>query len=136
MAKALGGGVRRGDDRLAEAADVLTAGSPPRPSAAPDAAAAGLAVVDTIGDEGMLERCKKKEHRFHLGHRGAQAIPGISEVRGRGALLGVVLTADVAGSMGGAAAIFQLPHQARPPRGAAAPPRPLCSPTRRWTPLH
>ena len=64
----------------------------------PIAVAAALAVLDTIRDEGLLERAKEIEHRFtagidDLGH------PAIAGVRGRGALLGVVLTAPVAAQL-------------------------------------
>jgi acetylornithine/N-succinyldiaminopimelate aminotransferase len=52
-------------------------------------------VLDTIRDEGLLERAKELEHRFTAGIEGLRH-PGITGVRGRGALLGVVLTADVA----------------------------------------
>ena len=55
-------------------------------------------MLDTIRDEGLLERAKELEHRFTAGIEGL-GHPGISGVRGRGALLGVVLTADVAGAL-------------------------------------
>ncbi|MCW2743403.1 MAG: argD [Blastococcus sp.] len=100
LAKALGGGLPIGALlAFGEAADLLTAGSHGSTFGGnPIAAAAALAVLDTIRDEGLLERAKEIEHRFTaaieaLGH------PGISGVRGRGALLGVVLTADVAGAL-------------------------------------
>ena len=68
----------------------------------PGRRAAALAVLDTIRDEGLLERAKELEHRFTagieaLGHPRRRRRP-----RARGALLGVVLTADVAGAAGGA----------------------------------
>jgi acetylornithine/N-succinyldiaminopimelate aminotransferase len=66
----------------------------------PIAAAAALAVLDTIRDEGLLERAKELEHRFTAGIEGLRH-PAITGVRGRGALLGVVLTADVAAALEG-----------------------------------
>ncbi|WP_346623470.1 acetylornithine transaminase [Blastococcus montanus] len=100
LAKALGGGLPIGALlAFGEAADLLTAGSHGSTFGGnPIAAAAALAVLDTIRDEGLLERAKELEHRFttgieSLGH------PGVSAVRGRGALLGVVLTADVAAEL-------------------------------------
>jgi acetylornithine aminotransferase len=100
LAKALGGGLPMGallafDD----AADLLTAGSHGSTFGGnPISAAAALAVLDTIRDEGLLERAKEIEHRFTAGIEGL-GHPGISGVRGRGALLGVVLTSDVAGAL-------------------------------------
>ena len=100
LAKALGGGLPMGATlAFGEAADLMTAGAHGSTFGGnPIAAAAALAVLDTIRDEGLLERAKELEHRFTaaiegLGH------PGISGVRGRGALLGVVLTADVAAGL-------------------------------------
>jgi len=100
LAKALGGGLPMGAClAFGDAADLMTAGSHGSTFGGnPIAAAAALAVLDTIRDEGLLERAKELEHRFTaaiegLGHA------GISGVRGRGALLGVVLTAPVAGAL-------------------------------------
>jgi len=100
LAKALGGGLPLGATlAFGDAADLLTAGSHGSTFGGnPIAAAAALAVLDTIRDEGLLERAKEIEHRFS---RGIEALghPGISGVRGRGALLGVVLTAPVAAEL-------------------------------------
>jgi len=100
LAKALGGGLPMGALlAFGDAAELLTAGAHGSTFGGnPIAAAAALAVLDTIRDEGLLERAKEIEHRFtagieELGH------PGIGSVRGRGALLGVVLTSDVAGAL-------------------------------------
>jgi acetylornithine/N-succinyldiaminopimelate aminotransferase len=100
LAKALGGGLPMGATlAFGEAADLMTAGSHGSTFGGnPIAAAAALAVLDTIRDEGLLERAKELEQRFtagieELGHA------GVSGVRGRGALLGVVLTAPVAGEL-------------------------------------
>jgi acetylornithine/N-succinyldiaminopimelate aminotransferase len=100
LAKALGGGLPMGALlAFGEAADLLTAGAHGSTFGGnPIAAAAALAVLDTIRDEGLLERAKELEHRFTAGIEGL-GHPGISGVRGRGALLGVVLTADVAGAL-------------------------------------
>jgi acetylornithine/N-succinyldiaminopimelate aminotransferase len=102
LAKALGGGLPLGATlAFGDAAELMTAGAHGSTFGGnPIAAAAALAVLDTIRDEGLLERAKELEHRFtagieSLGH------PAISGVRGRGALLGVVLTADVAAALEG-----------------------------------
>jgi acetylornithine/N-succinyldiaminopimelate aminotransferase len=97
LAKALGGGLPIGATlAFGQAAELLTAGAHGSTFGGnPIAAAAALAVLDTIRDEGLLERAKELEHRFTAGIE-ALGHPGISGVRGRGALLGVVLTADAA----------------------------------------
>jgi acetylornithine/N-succinyldiaminopimelate aminotransferase len=100
LAKALGGGLPIGAMlAFGEAADLMTAGSHGSTFGGnPIAAAAALAVLDTIRDEGLLERAKEIEQRFTAGIE-ALGHPGIAGVRGRGALLGVVLTADVASAL-------------------------------------
>jgi len=100
LAKALGGGLPMGATlAFGEAADLMTAGAHGSTFGGnPIAAAAALAVLDVIRDEGLLERAKEIEHRFTAGIE-ALAHPGISGVRGRGALLGVVLTSDVAAAL-------------------------------------
>ncbi|SFL46645.1 acetylornithine transaminase [Geodermatophilus ruber] len=100
LAKALGGGLPIGATlAFGEAADLMTAGSHGSTFGGnPIAAAAALAVLDTIRDEGLLERAKELEHRFTAGIEGL-GHAAVSAVRGRGALLGVVLTADVAGAL-------------------------------------
>ncbi len=100
LAKALGGGLPMGALlAFGEAADLLTAGSHGSTFGGnPIVAAAALAVLDTIRDEGLLERAKEIEHRFTAGIEGL-GHTGISGVRGKGALLGVVLTADVAAAL-------------------------------------
>jgi acetylornithine/N-succinyldiaminopimelate aminotransferase len=100
LAKALGGGLPIGATlAFGEAADLMTAGAHGSTFGGnPIAAAAALAVLDTIRDEGLLERAKEIEHRFTAGIEGL-GHPGVSGVRGRGALLGVVLTSDVAGAL-------------------------------------
>jgi acetylornithine/N-succinyldiaminopimelate aminotransferase len=100
LAKALGGGLPMGAVlAFGEAADLMIAGAHGSTFGGnPIAAAAALAVLDTIRDDGLLERAKELEHRFTAGIEGL-GHPGIAGVRGRGALLGVVLTADVAGAL-------------------------------------
>jgi acetylornithine aminotransferase len=100
LAKALGGGLPMGAMlAFGKAAELLTAGSHGSTFGGnPIVAAAALAVLDTIRDEGLLERAKEIEHRFTAGIE-ALGHAGISGVRGKGALLGVVLTADVAAGL-------------------------------------
>jgi acetylornithine/N-succinyldiaminopimelate aminotransferase len=100
LAKALGGGLPLGATlAFGPAADLMTAGQHGSTFGGnPIAAAAALAVLDTIRDEGLLERAKEIEHRVTAGVEGL-GHPGISGVRGRGALLGVVLTAPVAAAV-------------------------------------
>ena len=100
LAKSLGGGLPLGALlAFGEAAELLTAGSHGSTFGGnPIAAAAALAVLDTIREEGLLERAKELEQRFTAGID-ALAHPGVAGVRGRGALLGVVLTADVAAGL-------------------------------------
>jgi len=100
LAKALGGGLPLGATlAFGPAAELMTAGQHGSTFGGnPIAAAAALAVLDTIRDEGLLERAKEIEHRFTSGIE-ALGHPGISGVRGRGALLGVVLTTPVAAAL-------------------------------------
>jgi acetylornithine aminotransferase len=100
LAKALGGGLPMGATlAFGQAAELMTAGSHGSTFGGnPIVAAAALAVLDTIRDEGLLERAKQIEHRFTAGID-ALGHPGVRTVRGRGALLGVVLTAPVAAAL-------------------------------------
>ena len=100
LAKALGGGLPLGATlAFGDAAELMTAGAHGSTFGGnPIAAAAALAVLDTIRDEGLLERAKEIEHRFTAGIEGL-GHAGVSGVRGRGALLGVVLTAPVAAAV-------------------------------------
>ena len=97
LAKAIGGGLPLGATlAFGDAAELMTAGSHGSTFGGnPIAAAAALAVLDTIRDEGLLERAKELEHRFTAGIEGL-GHAAVSGVRGRGALLGVVLTSPVA----------------------------------------
>ncbi|WP_324277627.1 acetylornithine transaminase [Blastococcus brunescens] len=83
LAKALGGGLPMGALlAFGEGADLLTAGAHGSTFGGnPIAAAAALAVLDTIRDEGLLERAKELEHRFTAGIEGL-GHPGVSKVRG------------------------------------------------------
>ncbi|MGZ4644574.1 MAG: acetylornithine transaminase [Blastococcus sp.] len=100
LAKALGGGLPLGATlAFGDAADLMTAGSHGSTFGGnPIAAAAALAVLDTIRDEGLLDRAKELEQRFASGIEGL-GHPGVVGVRGKGALLGVVLAAPVAGAL-------------------------------------
>ncbi|PWW24475.1 acetylornithine aminotransferase [Geodermatophilus normandii] len=100
LAKALGGGLPMGATlAFGDAAELMTAGSHGSTFGGnPIACAAALAVLDTMRDEGLLERAKELEHRFTAGIEGL-GHGGVAGVRGRGALLGVVLTAPVAGAL-------------------------------------
>ncbi|WNV77569.1 acetylornithine transaminase [Geodermatophilus sp. DSM 44513] len=100
LAKSVGGGLPLGAVlTFGEAAELMTAGAHGSTFGGnPIAAAAALAVLDTIRDEGLLERAKELEHRFSAGIEGL-GHPAVSGVRGKGALLGVVLTAPVAGAL-------------------------------------
>ncbi|MCW2675355.1 MAG: acetylornithine and succinylornithine aminotransferase [Modestobacter sp.] len=100
LAKALGGGLPLGATlAFGDAAELMTAGAHGSTFGGnPIVAAAALAVLDTIRDEGLLERAKELEHRFTAGIEGL-GHAAVSGVRGRGALLGVVLTAPVAAAV-------------------------------------
>jgi acetylornithine/N-succinyldiaminopimelate aminotransferase len=95
LAKGLGGGLPIGAClAFGAAADLLGPGSHASTFGGnPVCCAAGLAVLDTIETDGLLDRTKR------LGERLSAAITGLSgvdHVRGSGLLLGIVLTADVA----------------------------------------
>ncbi|MER8100299.1 acetylornithine transaminase [Kitasatospora sp. NPDC094016] len=96
LAKALGGGLPMGAVlAFGEAADLLTPGQHGTTFGGnPVAAAAGLAVLDTIESEGLLEHVRKLGERLR---QGVEAIgdPLVSHVRGAGLLLGIVLTEPV-----------------------------------------
>ncbi|MCX4758135.1 acetylornithine transaminase [Kitasatospora purpeofusca] len=96
LAKALGGGLPIGAVlAFGEAAELLTPGQHGTTFGGnPVVAAAALAVLDTIGSEGLLEHARKIGERLR---HGVEAIddPLVSHVRGAGLLLGIVLTAPV-----------------------------------------
>ncbi|MGW0083367.1 acetylornithine transaminase [Streptomyces sp. NPDC003393] len=93
LAKGLGGGLPLGATvAFGRAAELLRPGQHGTTFGGnPVACAAGLAVVDAIADEGLLENVKRQSERLRggiesLGH------PLVSHVRGAGLLLGIVLT--------------------------------------------
>ncbi|MER7752372.1 acetylornithine transaminase [Kitasatospora sp. NPDC097643] len=96
LAKALGGGLPMGAVlAFGPAAELLTPGQHGTTFGGnPVAAAAGLAVLDTIEAEGLLEHVRKLGERLR---HGVEAIgdPLVSHVRGAGLLLGIVLTEPV-----------------------------------------
>ncbi|MFJ8624482.1 acetylornithine transaminase [Kitasatospora sp. NPDC093550] len=96
LAKALGGGLPMGAVlAFGPAAELLTPGQHGTTFGGnPVAAAAGLAVLDTIESEGLLEHVRKLGERLR---HGVEAIgdPLVSHVRGAGLLLGIVLTEPV-----------------------------------------
>jgi acetylornithine aminotransferase len=93
LAKQLGGGLPLGATvAFGRAAELLQPGHHGTTFGGnPVACAAGLAVLDTIADEGLLENVKRQGEKLRegiesLGH------PLVSHVRGAGLLLGIVLT--------------------------------------------
>lgn len=97
LAKGLGGGLPLGATlAFGEAAGLLTPGQHGSTFGGnPVACAAGLAVLETIADEGLLDHVKRVGSRLQdsiraLGH------PLVAQVRGAGLLLGIVLTEPVA----------------------------------------
>ena len=105
LAKALGGGVPIGAMLAKE--EVAKAFSPGTHASTfggnPLACAAGLAVVQTMEDEGLVERCAKMGEYFMEGLRGLgkkhQSL--VQEVRGKGLIVGLELARgarDVAGA--------------------------------------
>lgn len=94
IAKGLGGGLPIGATlAFGDAAGLLGPGSHGSTFGGnPVSCAAALAVVDTIEADGLLDRATQLGERFR--HELA-ALRGVDSVRGRGLLLGVVLTAGV-----------------------------------------
>ncbi|MEE1785488.1 acetylornithine transaminase [Streptomyces sp. SP17BM10] len=96
LAKALGGGLPMGAVlAFGPAAELLTPGQHGTTFGGnPVAAAAGLAVLDTIESEGLLEHVRTIGDRLR---HGVEALddPLVSHVRGAGLLLGIVLTEPV-----------------------------------------
>ncbi|MEU9733346.1 acetylornithine transaminase [Streptomyces sp. NPDC048002] len=97
LAKGLGGGLPLGATvAFGRAAELLQPGHHGTTFGGnPVACAAGLAVVDTIANEGLLENVKQQSERLRdgiesLGH------PLVAHVRGAGLLLGIVLTEPLA----------------------------------------
>lgn len=93
LAKGLGGGLPLGATvAFGETAKLLKPGQHGTTFGGnPVACAAGLAVLDTIAGEGLLENTKAVGERIKSGVE-ALGHPLVSHVRGEGLLLGIVLT--------------------------------------------
>ncbi|MFG3183562.1 acetylornithine transaminase [Streptomyces nigra] len=93
LAKQLGGGLPLGATvAFGRAADLLQPGHHGTTFGGnPVACAAGLAVLDTIADHGLLENVKRQSEKLRDGVE-ALGHPLIDHVRGAGLLLGIVLT--------------------------------------------
>ncbi|MFE9094604.1 acetylornithine transaminase [Streptomyces sp. NPDC007264] len=101
LAKGLGGGLPLGATvAFGRAADLLRPGQHGTTFGGnPVACAAGLAVLDTIAADGLLENVKRQSERLRDGIEGGGAgsrHPLIDHVRGAGLLLGIVLTEPLA----------------------------------------
>ncbi|MGW6707514.1 acetylornithine transaminase [Streptomyces sp. NPDC054956] len=97
LAKGLGGGLPIGAvAAFGPVADLLQPGQHGTTFGGnPVACAAGLAVIETIAAEGLLDRVKERGERLRSGIEGS-AHPLVSHVRGAGLLLGIVLTEPLA----------------------------------------
>ncbi|MFF7355347.1 MULTISPECIES: acetylornithine transaminase [Streptomyces] len=93
LAKQLGGGLPLGATvAFGRAAELLQPGQHGTTFGGnPVACAAGLAVLDTIANEGLLDNVKRQSERLREGIEGL-GHPLIDYVRGAGLLLGIVLT--------------------------------------------
>src|SRR5262249_27914884 len=100
LAKGLGGGLPLGALlAFGPAATLLGPGSHASTFGGnPVSCAAGLAVLSTIASEGLLDHVKRIGERLRRGIE-ATGHPFVQTVRGAGLLLGVVLTAPVAGTL-------------------------------------
>jgi acetylornithine aminotransferase len=101
LAKGLGGGLPLGATvAFGRAAELLQPGQHGTTFGGnPIACAAGLAVMDTIASEGLLENVKRQSEKLRDGIEGAgggTSHPLVSHVRGAGLLLGIVLTEPLA----------------------------------------
>jgi acetylornithine aminotransferase len=97
LAKGLGGGLPLGATvAFGRAAGLLQPGQHGTTFGGnPVACAAGLAVLDTIADEGLLDNVKRQSERLRGGIE-ALGHPLAAHVRGAGLLLGIVLTEPLA----------------------------------------
>ncbi|MFE1585691.1 acetylornithine transaminase [Streptomyces sp. NPDC058737] len=97
LAKGLGGGLPLGATiAFGRAADLLQPGHHGTTFGGnPVACAAGLAVLDTIADEGLLDNVKRQSEKLRGGVE-ALGHPLVAHVRGAGLLLGIVLTEPLA----------------------------------------
>ena len=100
LAKGLGGGLPLGACvAFGKAADLFTPGSHGSTFGGnPISCAAGLAVIRTIANEGLLDHVKRVGEQLRRGIEGLNH-PLISHVRGAGLLLGIVLTEPAAVSL-------------------------------------
>ncbi|MFD6879524.1 MULTISPECIES: acetylornithine transaminase [unclassified Streptomyces] len=101
LAKGLGGGLPVGAVvAFGESAGLLQPGQHGTTFGGnPVACAAGLAVIDTIAADGLLDRVKARGERLRSGIEGlldGEGRPLVSHVRGAGLLLGIVLTGPLA----------------------------------------
>ncbi len=97
LAKGLGGGLPLGATvAFGRAAELLQPGQHGTTFGGnPVACAAGLAVLDTIADDGLLDNVKRQSEKLRGGIE-ALGHPLVGHVRGAGLLLGIVLTEPVA----------------------------------------
>ncbi|GHI96693.1 acetylornithine aminotransferase [Streptomyces olivaceus] len=97
LAKGLGGGLPLGATvAFGRAADLLKPGQHGTTFGGnPVACAAGLAVLDTIAGDGLLDNVKRQSEKLRDGVEGL-GHPLIAHVRGAGLLLGIVLTEPLA----------------------------------------
>lgn len=97
LAKGLGGGLPLGATvAFGRAAELLQPGQHGTTFGGnPVACAAGLAVLDTIADEGLLDNVKRQSEKLRGGVE-ALGHPLVGHVRGAGLLLGIVLTEPLA----------------------------------------
>ncbi|MFI9820241.1 acetylornithine transaminase [Streptomyces sp. NPDC052013] len=97
LAKGLGGGLPLGATvAFGRAAELLQPGQHGTTFGGnPVACAAGLAVLDTIANDGLLENVKRQSERLRDGIESLNH-PLIAHVRGAGLLLGIVLTEPLA----------------------------------------
>jgi acetylornithine aminotransferase len=100
LAKGLGGGLPLGALlAFGDAATLLQPGMHATTFGGnPVCCAAGLAVLDTIEREGLLDRVKRLGERLRRDIEGLGS-PVVSHVRGAGLLLGIVLTAPVSAAL-------------------------------------
>ncbi|MEU9010182.1 acetylornithine transaminase [Streptomyces sp. NPDC048479] len=101
LAKGLGGGLPIGATvAFGQAADLLRPGQHGTTFGGnPVACAAGLAVLDTLAADGVLDEVKRLGEKLRDGIEGADgkhSHPLVSHVRGEGLLLGIVLTEPLA----------------------------------------
>ncbi|MFB7086325.1 acetylornithine transaminase [Streptomyces sp. NPDC056296] len=97
LAKGLGGGLPLGATvAFGRAAELLQPGQHGTTFGGnPVACAAGLAVLDSIADEGLLDNVKRQSEKLRGGVE-ALGHPLVGHVRGAGLLLGIVLTEPLA----------------------------------------